>query len=133
MNAVITYKEITDFIAKEYKVRPNFTAVDERSFEVSYKPGMFLPAVIVSFQIESVCDDLVCLSYNCGAGASLIIAGAVSFLEEKIPDGVEVDTVNKRIKIFLQRFKQLEKIWEYVSLSDISVGSDAVNLTLLLL
>lgn len=35
MNAVITYKEISDFIEKEFKVRPKFTTVDEKAFEVS--------------------------------------------------------------------------------------------------
>ena len=29
MNAIITYKEISDFIEREYKIRPEFTALDE--------------------------------------------------------------------------------------------------------
>lgn len=43
MNAIITYKEISDFIEKEFKIRPKFTTIDEKSFEVSYKPGVFMP------------------------------------------------------------------------------------------
>ena len=30
MNAVITYKEISDFIENEFKIRPKFTTVDEK-------------------------------------------------------------------------------------------------------
>ena len=43
MNAIITYKEISDFIEKEFKIRPKFTTVDDKTFEVSYKPGVFMP------------------------------------------------------------------------------------------
>ena len=32
MNAVITYKEISDFIEKEFKIRPKFTTVKEKTF-----------------------------------------------------------------------------------------------------
>ena len=41
MNAVITYKEISDFIEKEFKIRPKFTTVDEKTFEVSYKISQY--------------------------------------------------------------------------------------------
>ena len=51
MNAVITYKEISDFIEKEFKIRPKFTTIDEKTFEVSYKPGVFIPAISIKFQI----------------------------------------------------------------------------------
>lgn len=34
MNIVITYKEISDFIEKRYKIRPNFTTIDEKTLEV---------------------------------------------------------------------------------------------------
>ena len=49
MNAVITYKELSDFIEKEFKVRPIFATVDKDTFEVSYMPGVFMPAIGVSF------------------------------------------------------------------------------------
>lgn len=43
MNVVLTYNEISNFIMKEFKIRPKFTSVDEKTFEVSYSPGMFMP------------------------------------------------------------------------------------------
>ena len=61
MNAVITYKEISDFIEKECKIRPKFTTVDEKTFEVSYKPGVFMPPINVKFHIEAMRKDIVCL------------------------------------------------------------------------
>ena len=130
MNAVITYKEISDFIEKEFKIRPKFTTVDERTLEVSYKAGVFMPTISVKFHIEAMRKDIVCLSYECGSPASLMIAGVVAYLEEKIPSGIDVNTTDKRVNIYPQRFKQLEKALEYVALSSIAFEGNSVNVGL---
>lgn len=130
MNAIITYKEISDFIEKQFKIRPKFTTIDEKSFEVSYKPGVFMPAISVKFHIEAMRKDVVCLTYECGIPASLMIAGVIAYLEEKIPSGVEVNTTDKRVNIYPQRFKQIEKALEYIALSNISFVENAVNIVL---
>ena len=130
MNAVITYKEISDFIEKEFKIRPNFTTVDEKTLEVSYKPGVFMPTISVKFHIEAMRKDIVCLSYECGTPASLMIACVVAYLEEKIPSGIEANTTGKRINIYPQRFKQIEKVMEYVALSNITFEENSVNVGL---
>jgi hypothetical protein len=130
MNAVITYKEISDFIEKEFKIRPKFTTVDEKTFEVSYKPGVFMPTIAVKFHIESLRRDIVSMSYDCGAAASLMISSAIAFLEEKLPNGVEVNTTKKFVNVYLQRFKQVEKALEYVALSNITFEENSVNVGL---
>lgn len=130
MNAVITYKEISDFIEKEYKIRPKFTTVDEKTFEVSYKPGVFMPAIAVKFHIEAMRKDVVCISYDCGTAASLMIAGAVAYLEEKIPSGIEVNTTDKRVNIYPLSVKQLQKALGYVALSNIVFEENSVNVAL---
>lgn len=130
MNAVITYKEISDFIEKKFKIHPKFTTIDDKTFEVSYKPGVFMPAISVKFHIEAMRKDIVCLSYECGMPASLMIAGVVAYLEEKIPCGIEVNTTDKCINIYPQLFKQVEKALEYVTLSNIVFEENAVNIEL---
>ena len=74
-----------------------------------------MPAITVKFHIEAMCKDIVCMSYDCGTAASLMIAGVVAYLEEKIPSGIEVNTTDKRVNIYPQRFKQAEKALEYVA------------------
>ena len=132
MNAVITYKEISDFIEKEFKIRPKFTTVDEKTFEVSYKPGVFMPPICVKFHIEAMRKDIVCLFYECSTPASLMIAGVVAYLEEKIPSGIEVKTTDKRVNIYPQRFKQIEKALEYVALSNITFEDNSANVALIM-
>lgn len=130
MNAVITYKEISGLIEKEFKMRSKFTTVDEKTFEVSYRPGVFIPAISVQFHIEAMRKDIICMSYECGTAASLMIAGMVAYLEEKIPSGISVETTDKRINIYLQRFKQIEKMMEYVELSNITFEGNSANVAL---
>lgn len=130
MNAVITYKEISDFIEKEFKIRPKFTTIDGKTFEVSYKPGVFMPAICVKFHIEAMRKDVICMSYDCGTAASLMIAGVVTYLEEKIPSGIEVNTTDKRVDIYPVRFKQIEKALEYVALSEITFEENSANVAL---
>ena len=127
MNAIITYKEISDFIEREYKIRLDFTALDAKTIEISYKAG-FLPSIGIKFHIGAVRKDIVCISYDCSF--SMIISGIISHLEAKIPNGINVDTDKKRIDIYTQRLEQLEKVLKYVELSDITFGGDSVNLKL---
>lgn len=130
MNAVITYKEISDFIEKKFKIRPKFTTVDDKTFEVSYKPSVFMPTISIKFHIEAMRKDVVCLSYECGTPASLMIAGVVTYHEEKIPSGIEVNTTDKRVNIYPQRFKQIEKTLEYVALSNITFEENLINVAI---
>ena len=132
MNAVITYKEISDFIEKKFKIRPKFTTVDDKTFEVSYKHGVLVPTISVKFHIEAMRKDIVCLSYECNTPASLMIAGVVAYLEEKIPSGIEVNTIDKRVNIYPQRFKQIEKVMEYVALSNIIFEENSANVVLIM-
>lgn len=130
MNAVITYQEISDLIERGFKLRPKFSTVDEKCVELSYKPGALMPTIAIKFRIEAMRKDVVCLTYECGKAASLIVAGVVAYLEEKIPSGIEINTDDRRINIYPQRFEQLEKVLTYVALSDITFEDSAVNVSL---
>ena len=130
MNAVITYREISDFIEKNFKMRPKLTTVDDKTIELSYMPNVFMPTIAVKFHIEAMRKDVVCMSYDCGTAASLMIAGIVAYLEEKIPSGIEVNTTDKRVNIYPQRFKQIEKVLEYVALSNITFEENSAKVAL---
>lgn len=133
MNLTITYNELSDLINDMTGIRTRFTAVDEKRFEVSYKPGVFMLTISVKFHIEAMRKDIVCLSYECGTPASLMITGVVTYLEEKIPSGIKVNTTDKRVNIYPQRFKQIEKALEYMALSNITFEENSANIELTIL
>ena len=133
MNVLITYKEISDFIEQKFKIRPLFSSIDRRTLNVSYKPMAFMPSIDIKFVIDEISDDSVFISYNCGAAAALMIAGVVTYLNENIPNGVDVNTTNRKVKIYPQQIEQVEKALEYVALSDITFDENSINIALLLI
>lgn len=133
MNVLITYKEISDFIEQKFKIRPLFSSIDRRTLNVSYKPMAFMPSIDIKFVIDEISDDSVSISYDCGAAAALMIAGVVTYLNENIPNGVDVNTTNRKVKIYPQQIEQVEKALEYVALSDITFDENSINIALLLI
>lgn len=133
MNCVITYKEISDFIEQKFKIRPLFSSIDRKTLNVSYKPMAFMPSIDIKFAIDEISDDSVSISYDCGAAAALMIAGVVTYLNENIPNGVDVNTTNRKVKIYPQQIEQVEKALEYVALSDITFDENNINIALLLI
>lgn len=133
MNVIITYKEISDFIEKKFKIRPTFSSINRNILNVSYKPMAFMPSIDVKFVIDEISDDSIFISYDCGATAALMIAGVVTYLKENIPNGVDVNTTDRKVKIYPQQIEQVEKALEYVALSDIVFDDDSINIVLLLI
>ena len=133
MNCVITYEEISDFIEQKFKIRPLFSSIDRRTLNVSYKLMAFMPSIDVKFVIDEISDDSVSVSYDCGFAVSLMIAGVITYLKENIPNGVDVNTTDRKVKIYPQQIEQVEKALEYVALSDIVFNDESINFALLLI
>lgn len=127
MNIHFSYKEITEQIARKFRVSPVFTTIDEKTVEVSYRPSVFLPHISVRFHIEAMRKDIVCMTYDCAPATAMIISGLVAQLENSIPSGLEIKTTEKRVNIYLQRFEKAEKLLEYLALSNITFEEDTVN------
>ena len=105
-------------------------AVDAKTVEVSYKPARFFPNICVRFHIEAMRRDIVCMTYDCALATALIIGGIVAHLEKAVPSGLEINTTDKRVNVYLQRFEQIEKALEHVSPSNISFEEEAMNVAL---
>lgn len=130
MYITITYNELSELVYNKFNVRPKFITIDEKTFEVGYKPSVFIPNVCIQFHIEMINKNNVCLSYECSVHTSLMIAGFVAYIKEKLPSGVEVNTIDKYINIYPQRFKQVEKVLEFVTLSNITFAGENINVEL---
>lgn len=130
MNVQITYKELSDLIAGRFDVSPVFKTVDAKTVEVSYKPAGFFPNTCVRFHIEAMRRDIVCMTYDCAPATALIVGGIVAHLEKAVPSGLEINTTDKRVNVYLQRFEQIEEALEHVSLSNITIEEDAMNVAL---
>lgn len=130
MITTIGFDEIISYVEKNYSIRLQLKQIDERTLEVSYKPELFIPTIAVKIRIEAVRKDIVCLSYESSSSISLIFAGLVSHLDQKLPKGVVINTENKRIDIYLEQIKQLEKVLQVLLPSSIMIQEDAIFLVL---
>lgn len=133
MNIVVSNKEISNFIEKKFKISPKFAIVDEKTIEVSYKPGVFMPAISVKLHINAMHKDIICMSYDCGKPASLMIAGVFAYLEEKIPSGIEINTKDKRINVYPLRFNEVKNVSEHIALTNIIFQENSIKFELTML
>ena len=132
MKITATFKEIHDIINKEFNLRLHLNYIDDKSVELSYRPSAILPAISLKLHIDAMRSDVVCLSYECENATAMLIAGAMAYMGDKLPEGVEVKTDDKRIIIYPHRIEKLEGLLEVMTLSDICFGEKEVNIAVTL-
>ena len=89
-----------------------------------------IPSIELELNIIEISNDKVSISYNCGGATSLVIPGAISFLQNKIPNGIEVDAKTQLVSIYLKHIEQVKDALEYIVLSDINCEKDFLKLFL---
>lgn len=126
MNISISYSEILNFVEKKFKVRPLLQKKTASALTIGYKPTALLPAMSVDIAVDGIDDDVVMLSYDCSKAISLVVSGVVTYLEEKMPAAVDVDTAARTIKLNLGKIDKLEAVLEYMALTDIAFAENEV-------
>lgn len=129
MKIELFYEEIIDYVEQNFLIRPQLMYVDERTIDIKYKPNRFLPAMSIQVHIDSCRKDVVCLSYECSVPMSMIISGAIGHLGNKIPQGFEINTPNKRVVLYLDQIDILDKPLSYVELETISLHDNHVGIS----
>ena len=131
MEVQITYNEVLQFLSSHANVdtsRLQIVRNNSRTLVISYEISRWIPTVMISVSLDMVAEYQLSLSYDCSAAASMIISGALAFLESKIPAGVKVDTSAKTVYIYLDVINGLEKVLQYITPIDICFDVDAICL-----
>ena len=129
MKVELSYEEITNYVERNFFIRPQLVYIDERTVGIEYKPSRFLPAMSIRIRIDGCRKDVVCFSYECSAPMALIISGAVGHLGNKIPQGIDVNTTDKRVVIYLEQVEILEKPLSYVELETVALCDDHIGIS----
>ena len=129
MKVELSYEEIINYVERNFFIRPQLVYIDERTVGIEYKPSRFLSAMSIRIRIDGCRKDVVCLSYECSAPMAMIISGAVGHLGNKIPQGIDVNTTDKRVVIYLEQVEVLEKPLSYVELETISLCDDHIDIS----
>lgn len=128
MKAEIDYAEILDYVSQHFLIHPKLSHVDEQALNIEYKPSI-LPAVSLKARIDNCNSEELDLTYECGAIMSGIVSVAVSKFKEmqKIPNGIEINTEEKRIALHLKEIDALKKPLAHLDLESITLHDSHVT------
>ena len=137
MQIVVTFGEIERYIAKNFQKNISLQYADNKTITVSLQKeqggGVFAfvgnvinSASRINVSVKSVTYDTVTLSYN-GNGVikSVLLSSVVKFFKNKISD-IYKESGGGDLIVYLQKIKQLEKVFQYCSLQDISFKIDSI-------
>ena len=131
MKVLVGYTEISNLASKCFRISLALRRVDEKLLEVSCKPKFFIPTVNMAFYIVAVRKDATCLSYDCSTFASTLIAGAARLLKNKIPNGIEIKSKEKRIYIYPILIDKRQKA--HIALTGLSFGVEEISVAISLI
>lgn len=130
MKLTITYKEITTTLKDKAKVNLSISKYDERSLKVVYAAGIpFVPDIDIILTIVNVYSDKLELAYSCSPLVGKAVEKLLPKVTERLPGGV-VSINGKNVMINLAEVEQLEKVLKFLSLSDIVVNDNAIEVLL---
>ena len=130
MKLTITYKEITTTVKDKAKVNLSVSKYDERSLKVVYAAGIpFVPDIDVVLTIVNVYSDKLELAYSCGPLVGKAVEKLLPQVTERLPGGV-VSINGKNVMINLAEVEQLKKVLKFLSLSNIVVNDNAIEVLL---
>lgn len=136
MNIIINFNEITGFVKKNYNKEITISHINDKSIEVSYNPGSFLPFIVVDLTVTKIDSYVIDMKYDLHAKSVLgelpltSVLAKIPSIQDLIPKAAEVDTKEKTIKINMLKIENLKKTLDFVSLSNISFQEEEVNVEL---
>jgi len=126
----IDYKEITTTLKEKAKVNISVSKYDERSLKVVYAAGIpFVPDIDIVLTVVGIYPNKLELTYSCGPLVEKAVEKLLPKLTERLPGGV-VNINGKNVMINLAEVEQLEKVLKFLSLSDIVVNDNAIEVLL---
>lgn len=130
MVILLSFSELQDYIAKQFKQNIDIRCVNEKTISVGtmIKMPLIIKQININLSIEEVEGHDITMSYSGGLGIDLIMKGALKFINGMSPeygDVIEDKTANY-FTIHLGKIKQLEKAFDYVGLKQVRFDESEV-------
>ncbi|MBO7225583.1 MAG: hypothetical protein J6V35_06700 [Bacteroidales bacterium] len=127
MKLSITYKEIENKVKDLTKVSLSLSKVNENTLNVKYSSGMmFLPNIEISLIITAIYSNKIELTYSCKPLMEIAVEKLLPKLISNLPKGV-IEIENKTIKVDLEEIEQAKKVLKFLSLSDIVINDEIIE------
>jgi hypothetical protein len=127
MKLSVTYKEIENKVKELTKVSLSLNRENDKTLNVKYSSGiMLLPNLEISLIITAIYSNKIELTYNCKPLMEIAVEKLLPKLISNLPKGV-IEIENKTIKVDLEEIEQAKKVLKFISLSDILINNETID------
>mgnify|MGYP003288918173 FL=1 len=127
MKLSVTYKEIENKVKEITKVSLSLSRENNKTLNIKYSSGiMLLPSIEISLIITAIYSNKIELTYNCKPLMEIAVEKLLPKLISNLPKGV-IEIENKTIKIDLEEIEQAKKVLKFLSLSDIVINDETID------
>lgn len=130
MQIEISYAELLWLLQHKKGVNTaaiNVCGVESNMLHVNYKISSLLPTTItIEIQLCSIENNNLHFFYNCSMATSLVIKGLITSLQNRIPQGISIDTTNQRIIVNLLALDLSKGVFQNVHLCNLTFQSNSL-------
>lgn len=127
MKLTVAYKEIENKVKEITKVSLSLSRENDKTLNVKYSSGiMLLPSIEISLIITAIYSNKIELTYSCKPLMEIAVEKLLPKLISNLPKGV-IEIENKTIKIDLEEIEQAKKVLKFLSLSDIVINDETID------
>jgi hypothetical protein len=128
MKLSVTYKEIENKVKELTKVSLSLSRENDKTLNVKYSSGiMLLPNLEISLIITAIYSNKIELTYSCKPLMEIAVSKLLPKLISNLPKGV-IEIENKTIKVDLEEIEQAKKVLKFLSLSDILINNETIDI-----
>ena len=127
MKLSITYKEIENKVKDLAKISLSLSKESANTLKIKYSSGVvLLPNVEISLIITAIYSNKIELTYSCKPLMEIAVSKMLPKLISSLPEGI-IEIENKTIKVNLAKIEKLEKVLTLLSLSDIVINEETIE------
>lgn len=127
MKLTVAYKEIENKVKELTKVSLSLSRENNKTLNIKYSSGiMLLPSIEISLIITAIYSNKIELTYSCKPLMEIAVEKLLPKLISNLPKGV-IEIENKTIKVDLEEIEQAKKVLKFLSLSDIVINNETID------
>jgi len=130
MKASISFSELQGLIKEKADQTFTFSPVDRRTFRVTYMLNLDFIKKDISANLivkEMTGNDLL-LQLSAGPGSDVMLNTIINMAGNKIPEGLLEKRPDSHILLHLDQVEQLKSVFEKITVSDIHVLEDGLEM-----
>jgi len=130
MKASISFSELQGLIKEKADQTFTFSPVDRRTFRVTYMLNLDFIKKDISTNLivkEMTGNDLL-LQLSAGPGSDVMLNTIINMAGNKIPEGLLEKRPDSHILLHLDQVEQLKSVFEKITVSDIHVLEDGLEM-----